>query len=56
MNVQRFNEILMKCLGNPSDHDSHTIDVWMPVCLNIQAVSEHQDEMVDLLKEWPDES
>ena len=56
MNVKRINEILVKCLGNPSEHRSHTIDVWRPVCLNIQAVSEHQDELVDLLKEWPDES
>lgn len=61
MDIARIHEILAICGGEVDAEDqplpgTELVDVWVQVALLPSKVREYEQEMIELLREWPDES
>ena len=61
MNITRIHEILVLCGGKLDAEGqplpaTELVDVWLQVALLPNEVRKHEQEMIDLLCEWPEES
>jgi len=61
MDVTRISAILVDCLGNKNadgslEDGTELIDAWAVIILWTEKVHEYEDEMVELLRDWPNTS
>ena len=61
MNIARIHEILVECGGQVDDKNqplpgTELVDAWIQVALLLDEVHKHEQEMIELLREWPTES